>query len=165
MLQPRLSLLWSWRRAEGSQHAASSEYRLSRWVADRRGCFLSGKPAEFDTGRSPPGPGSVGNVRRQHPPNPSPETAPRAAPASSELADIESKPAGQSEHVSVVGAGTEGVNLRRKPGTAGARLKGLFDGVELDVIGPDRQVDGRAWRTVRDPADRSEGWMAAEFLA
>jgi len=81
------------------------------------------------------------------------------------LADIESKPAGQSEHVRVVGAGTEGVNLRRKPGTAGARLKGLFDGVELDVIGPDRQVDGRAWRTVRDPADRSEGWMAAEFLA
>jgi hypothetical protein len=72
---------------------------------------------------------------------------------------------GQTEPVQVVGAGTEGVNLRAEPGTTGARLKGLVDGTELEVIGPDRTVAGRTWRNVRDPSDRSEGWVAAEFLA
>ena len=67
--------------------------------------------------------------------------------------------------VRVVGAVAEGVNLRADPSPAGARLKGLFDGVELELIGPDRAADGRVRRHVRDPADRSEGWVAGEFLA
>jgi hypothetical protein len=71
---------------------------------------------------------------------------------------------GSAERVRVVGAGEEGVNLRAQPGTAGARLKGLFDGVELEVIGADSSADGRTWRNVRDPSDRTEGWVAGEFL-
>ena len=67
--------------------------------------------------------------------------------------------------VRVVGAGAEAVNLRAEPSPAGPRLKGLFDGVELELVGPDRTADGRVWRHVRDPADRSEGWVASEFLA
>jgi hypothetical protein len=67
--------------------------------------------------------------------------------------------------IRVAGAGGEGVNLRREPGMAGSRLKGLFDGAELEVIGADRQAEGRTWRNVRDPSDRTEGWVAADFLA
>ena len=66
--------------------------------------------------------------------------------------------------VRVMGAGAEGVNLRAEPGANGARLKGLFDGAELELLGEDAEADGRTWRRVRDPADRSEGWVAAEFL-
>jgi hypothetical protein len=90
---------------------------------------------------------------------------PSPASSSSPTAVSSPEPAGPSERVHVVGAGTEGVNLRREPGPAGARLKGLFDGAELEVIGPDRGLDGRTWRNVRDPADRTGGWVAAEFLA
>jgi Bacterial SH3 domain len=81
------------------------------------------------------------------------------------VATGEAEPPGRPERVRVAGAGTAGVNLRAAPGTDGARLKGLFDGAQLELIGPDSTVEGRAWRHVRDPSDRSEGWVAAEFLA
>jgi hypothetical protein len=48
---------------------------------------------------------------------------------------------------------------------SGTRLKGLFDGAILEMIGPDREADGRTWRNVRDASDRTEGWIAAEFVA
>ncbi len=74
-------------------------------------------------------------------------------------------PPGQAERVRVVGTGTGGVNLRAKPGLTGPRLKRLFEGTELELIGPDSTVDGMTWRNVRDPSDRSEGWVATEFVA
>jgi len=46
----------------------------------------------------------------------------------------------------------------------GLRLKGLFDGTELELLGEDVEADGRTWRNVHDPTDHSEGWVAAEFL-
>ena len=66
--------------------------------------------------------------------------------------------------VRIVGAGADGVNLRAEPSVSGAPLKGLFDGAELELLGEDVEADGRTWRNVRDPTDRSEGWVAAEFL-
>ena len=98
----------------------------------------------------------------------------RAAPAPQAPFSLEDQPRpatdearspGQTEPVRVVGAGAERVNRRAASGTTGARLKGLVDGTQLEVIGPDRTVAGRTWRNVRDPADRSEGWVAAEFVA
>jgi SH3-like domain-containing protein len=68
-------------------------------------------------------------------------------------------------HVRVVGAGANGVNLRAEPGLSGARLKELSDGVELELLRRDVEVGRRTWRNVRDPADGSEGWVAAEFLS
>ena len=56
------------------------------------------------------------------------------------------------------------VNLRAEPSVSGPQLKGLFDGAELELLGEDVEADGRTWRHVRDPTDRSEGWVAAEFL-
>ena len=64
----------------------------------------------------------------------------------------------------VVGAGAEGVNLRAEPSLSGPQLKGLFDGAELELLDEDVEADGRTWRNVRDPTDRSEGCVAAEFL-
>ncbi len=87
---------------------------------------------------------------------PAASPSPAASPAALQAGD---------GRVRVVGAGAEGVNLRAEPSPAGARLKGLFDGVELELVGPDRTADGRGWRHVRDPAVRSEGWVASELLA
>ncbi len=98
------------------------------------------------------------------PPAPTPEVpfSPEDQPS---VAAGSAAPLGQPERVRVIGAGTEGVNLRAQPGATGARLKGLFDGTELELIGPDRSVDGMTWRHVRDPADRTEGWVVADFVA
>ena len=40
----------------------------------------------------------------------------------------------------------------------------MSGGTELEVLGLDVEVGGRTWRNVSDPADRSEGRVAAEFL-
>ena len=88
-------------------------------------------------------------------PSPIPAVAPSPVPVASPVAPL---------RVRVVGAGVDEVNLRAEPSLSGARLKGLFDGAELELLGEDVEADGRTWRNVRDPTDRSEGWVAAEFL-
>lgn len=65
----------------------------------------------------------------------------------------------------VTGAGADGVNLRAEPSASAARVKLLRDGAELEIVGEDRQADGRAWRNVKDPSDGAIGWIAAEFVA
>jgi hypothetical protein len=99
-----------------------------------------------------PVPGSVAAVAT---PGLIPAVAPSPVAAASPVA---------APHVRVVGAGADEVNLRAEPSLSGARLKGLSDDMELELLGEDVEADGRTWRRVRDPTDRSEGWVAAEFL-
>lgn len=68
------------------------------------------------------------------------------------------------ERVTVTGTGDDGLNVRSEPSSTAALVKTLPDGDELEVIGPDREADGRTWRNVRDPSDGASGWAAAEFL-
>ena len=60
--------------------------------------------------------------------------------------------------------GTEGANLRREPGQGGERMKTIPDGTLVEVVGPDRTVDGIVWRNVRDLQGET-GWIAGSFLA
>jgi hypothetical protein len=99
-----------------------------------------------------PGPGSVAAVAT---PGPIPTMAPSPVAAATPVAP---------PRVRIVGAGADEVNLRAEPGVNGARLKGLVDGAELELLGEDAEVDGRTWRHVRDPALGAEGWVAAELL-
>ena len=102
------------------------------------------------------------------PPAPTPTTA-QVVPPTSVPAPPPTQPAPEptpaSQRVQVTGAGTEGVNMRAEPSTTAARVKGLLDGNQLEIVGADRQADGRAWRNVKDPADGAVGWVAADFLA
>ena len=56
-----------------------------------------------------------------------------------------------------------GVNMRERPGAAGPVIKSLPAGTVLQVVGADQQMDGMAWKNVRDDTG-STGWIAAEFL-
>ena len=67
----------------------------------------------------------------------------------------------EPEQIEVFGTGSGGANLRAEPGTAGRVLQSVPDGTRLTVIGPDREVDGRAWRNVRGEAGTT-GWIASE---
>ena len=98
-------------------------------------------------------------------------TAAQAVPPTAAPAPPPTQPAPEptptvtaGQRVQVTGAGDEGVNMRAEPSTSAPRVKRLLDGSQLEIIGEDRQADGRAWRNVKDPADGSVGWVAAEFL-
>jgi hypothetical protein len=71
------------------------------------------------------------------------------------------KPSG--EQVKVAESADTGVNMRERPGAAGPVIKSLPAGTVLQVVGADQQMDGMAWKNVRDDTG-STGWIAAEFL-
>jgi SH3-like domain-containing protein len=56
--------------------------------------------------------------------------------------------------------GGQGANVRSEPGAGGRVLKTLAEGTNVEVLGPQREVDGRIWRQVRDSAGVT-GWVTA----
>jgi SH3-like domain-containing protein len=52
----------------------------------------------------------------------------------------------------------QGANIRSEPGTGGRVLKTLAEGATIEVLGPEREVDGQVWRQVRDSAGVT-GWI------
>ena len=73
-------------------------------------------------------------------------------------------PQGVGQRLQVANTGAEGANLRREPGSAGERLKTIQDGTVVEVVGPDRTVEGIIWKNVRDLQGES-GWIAGSYLA
>ena len=73
-------------------------------------------------------------------------------------------PAPQVRGVRVTNTEGQGANMRSQPSANSERIKVVRDGVELDLIGPNRQAEGRVWRNVRDDAG-AVGWIPSEFLA
>jgi SH3-like domain-containing protein len=67
------------------------------------------------------------------------------------------------ERLQVVNTDREGVNLRRDPSTTAERIKIVPEGETLDIVGADRDVDGRRWRNVRT-AEGDVGWIPAAYL-
>lgn len=66
------------------------------------------------------------------------------------------------ERVRVIGADGGSVNMRAEPSTGAAVVTQVAEGTTLDVVGQNRDGDGRTWRNVRNGAD--SGWIAATFL-
>ncbi len=106
---------------------------------------------------APPAASKPGNEDDDEPgPSPSPTpggTAGAPTPAA--------KPAG--EQVKVAESDGTGVNMRERPGAAGPVIKSVPEGTVLLVVGADQQMDGKAWKNVRDDTG-STGWIAAELL-
>lgn len=72
-------------------------------------------------------------------------------------------PAAVGQRLEVANTGGDGANMRREPGQAGERVKTLVEGTVVEVIGTDREVEGRTWRNVRD-AQGDSGWIISTFL-
>lgn len=83
---------------------------------------------------------------------PTPPSGPTATP-----------PSAVGQRVQVGNTDGEGANLRSEPSQTGTKIKTVADGTVVEVIGPDRDADGRFWRNVRDPQGES-GWILASFL-
>lgn len=92
------------------------------------------------------------------------EPAPAASPTAASAAGTASPiPKPGAEQVRVAESGGTGVNMRERPGTTGPVMKTVPEGAVLQVVGADQQMDGKAWRNVRDE-EGSTGWIAAELL-
>jgi SH3-like domain-containing protein len=72
-------------------------------------------------------------------------------------------PTPRGERVQVGNTQGQGANLRREPSPTGERVRVVPDGAIVEVIGPDREVEGRRWRNVRD-ADGEVGWILSSLL-
>jgi SH3-like domain-containing protein len=58
----------------------------------------------------------------------------------------------------------QGANIRSEPGSAGKVLKTLPEGSNVEVVGPDKEVDGQVWRQVRDSSGVT-GWIIRGAVA
>jgi hypothetical protein len=67
-------------------------------------------------------------------------------------------------HATVVNTDGQGANMRAEPSPSGTLVRTITEGTELEVIGDEREVGGRTWRNVRDPASGSSGWIVSELL-
>ena len=129
------------------------------------GCSAPGEAPPPATTLEPSAPATVEPAIVAPSPSPSPETVlqgPGASPTPTPAASPTPTTAGP-EPVLVGGTGHQGLNLRQEPGPQGRILRALRDGTELTIVGPDREVDGRAWRNVRD-ASGTTGWVIGEAL-
>ena len=137
-------------------------------VAGILGALIVVEAVDLGRATSTPGPTEFREIRLVSNPRPVPSSVAAVAKPTLTLTVAPSPVAAASTvaapRVRVVGAGADEVNLRAEPSMRGARLKGLSDDMELELLGDDVEEDGRTWRNVRDSADRSEGWAAAEFL-
>lgn len=66
------------------------------------------------------------------------------------------------ERAKVVGADGGSVNMRSDPSTSADVVTQVPEGTMLDVIGPNRDAEGRTWRNVRTGSQ--SGWIASNFL-
>lgn len=101
-----------------------------------------GEPAPEAAGSPSPGPS----------PEPGVATPPAASPTPDEL-----------RRARIGNTDGQGANLRREPNPGSQRVVVIRDGTEVDVVGPDREVNGRPWRNVQD-SNGNTGWVPAEFL-
>lgn len=58
----------------------------------------------------------------------------------------------------------QGANIRSEPGSSGRVLKTVPEGANLEVLGPEREVDGQIWRQVRDSSGVT-GWIIRGAVA
>lgn len=58
----------------------------------------------------------------------------------------------------------QGANIRSEPGSGGRVLKTLAEGSNIEVLGPEREVDGQIWRQVRDSSGVT-GWIIRGAVA
>jgi hypothetical protein len=95
-----------------------------------------------------------------NPPGSAAEPKPGGSPTT--VAQSPSPPA-EGEKVKVKESDGTGANLRDKPGQTGTVVKTIPEGTVLQVVGEDKQMDGKTWKNVKDDAGTT-GWMASELL-
>ena len=71
--------------------------------------------------------------------------------------------AGTSERVKVTGAEGGTVNIRADTSTSSDAIAQVTDGAILDIVGPNKDGDGRTWRNVKT-SDNKTGWIASTLV-
>jgi hypothetical protein len=69
-----------------------------------------------------------------------------------------------STRVRVANTDGQRLRLRAQPSTSATIVTHFQPGTVLDVIGEDRQAEGRTWKNVRGPGNVT-GWVAGEYTA
>src|SRR5215217_1965350 len=73
-------------------------------------------------------------------------------------------PQAAGQRLQIANTGGDGANLRRDPGQNGEKIVTIPEGSLVEIVGPDRTVEGTVWRNIRD-LQGDTGWVAGGFLA
>lgn len=123
-------------------------------------------PPGLSAAPSPPAIAASPGVTAGGPPgtiiNPGPPAEPKPAATSAPAAAQNPDPEG-GPRFKVGDTGGTGANLRDKPGQTGTVVKTIPEGSVVEVVGEDRQMDGKTWKNIKDDSGTA-GWMAAELL-
>jgi Bacterial SH3 domain len=71
---------------------------------------------------------------------------------------------GSGTRVRVANTDGQRLRLRAEPSTSARIVTHFQPGTVLEVIGPDRQAEGRTWKNVRGPGNAT-GWVAGDYTA
>ncbi len=117
-------------------------------------------PSSASAASGPPPPEPSGSTTGPAPAQsaPGPAGAAQTTPVRAATATAAAKPsAGRGQ---VGNTGGQGANIRSEPGNSGRVLKTLAEGASVEMLGSEREADGRTWRQVRDSAGVT-GWIVA----
>jgi hypothetical protein len=89
------------------------------------------------------------------------DTPPPAPPAE---AGTSNEPISVGAQVKIVDTGPNGLNFRREPSRNAEKLRTLPEGNVYEVIGGPQNADGLVWWQLKDPADGTTGWGAADYM-
>ncbi len=168
---------YDWMKVSAAQQAdyvvRSYRYAASNWPW-MRGMLLSNLDASTSPYHTGPEDGLpwFAILNEDHSPRPAYEAfkAMRAEQFAAAVVRPSTEPQAAAAPTSVLGSARvastdgQGVNLRAEPSTSARRVALLREGTRVEIVGPDREAEGRTWRNVRQ-AGGPAGWVAAEYLA
>lgn len=96
-------------------------------------------------------------------PTSAPTSAPSATPTPAPTVEPTATPSAP-RRARVTNTDGQGANMRREPNAASPRIGVLRDGTDVEVIGDEREAEGKLWLNVKD-GDGDVGWVVADFLA
>jgi hypothetical protein len=156
--------------AEAESLAAIVLRRIEQTTASQRATDV---PRLAGTPSSNPDPGPIASAGTPTPTaTPARQSAraatstPTAGPAvgASPSAEGPTAPPASATNLRVANTGGANLHLRSAPATSAAEVALLPPGTVLEVIGQDREAEGRTWKNVRAAAYGS-GWVAADYTA
>ena len=144
--------------AEAESLAAIVLRRIEQTTASQRATDV---PRLDGTPSSNPDPGPIASAGT---PTRAATSTPAAGPTVGALPSAEgpTAPPASATNLRVANTGGANLHLRATPATSAATVALLPPGTVLEVIGQDREAEGRTWKNVRAAAYGS-GWVAADY--
>jgi hypothetical protein len=137
-----------------------------RWILPGLILILSIVVTGCDSAAPPPTPTITVVIKKAIPPPTEtpvpPQPTDTVAPAPTVVPTAAPVPSATPAPLYVGKTDGDGIWLRASP-PSGDKLQAWPDGTKMVTVGPDKSVDGKVWKNVKDPKG-TVGWVSADYL-